>query len=1650
MNVYDCIAFTGDKWELLEQDTIGFLAGNTLCKWNLENNSKTFVHSQRQGFQCFTVHYRKNILVVAEYGLNPIVHVYDNENEYDLVGVSPLEILQMEVSYCGRYLLVILGVPKFEICLWDLREKCRVKGKFSQLPLKLNFIEAKFTILNERILIRYANELQLYQITPHYDNQIQKQVQLELVASIELSAPTIMVQDYNLIDDSKNQFEQNNIYLIQGNVLIYLDGTNLTEIVRHECHSEIKHLIPTQVHLIVVYAHSKIEWLYKYITNNLHDKVAVPFKVNKKYNFHDRIEVKKIMYNQQCTKLICSQDNATLFIIPVPAEGQLGEDEAQVDQQEEDKIIDLTHEIEPVKLGPFQKGVITFIREYKQHNVIVCGSDQGIVLFMDVITKQPLSSFNMEGKIYSGELIEPNLIIGTSAGVLRFYNVADIRQPVLFKMIKLYIDKPITSISINDNNLAVCSIDSPTIFFFQNENLIGFVDLPFNCQAIAYGKGQLFCICSFLLLSIPQPKQSQSLKLEVQIMGRKIDPDQTLLIVTPQQEVITTGKDKIFKKYKFPEELLSKMDLKMRVANQPPVDEQDGHQLPATCLAIKDFLYSSAKDGTIMFRSYQQLNQDVRLLRGHNLKSGGVSTIFVSQKYKMIYSGGFEGDLFWWTGEKIRGDSDAAQLMKNNYNAPMEIQDMPDQEVRYYQQVLEIEFLEQQAPIREQQKRQTKDLLKQIQSKLNALLQENAEADELERLSRDEFVIDLYARDAILEDGKKQQQALRDLVKKENVRQEILYQLIKERTWDQMEIPLKGVNGLIQHIIVTNYHIRVRQPEEMRKLKLIRELRKQEIRELKIRKQQAIKEVWSIEEHIQDPKYIINSKPGIQTMVLNDYEKKEEVAPTKAAAKPGVGGVQQKQPPGRAQAGAASIKARQQQQQQQQQQEEEKRQEEEKQKELEKQQQQQKATEEKKEGSEDLTEWDYLYGISELFTLNRKRNQMILINDVIFSMKRQFNAEFELIQKQRQQQLDNINERNKRIIEINGELKRDPQLQQMKKNILEDPEKILTVKPEEIGFSQYETREMREKKEQERLKEEARMKALMADDSGIRAVKDMMGGTLEEKKETPLDEKLEVEEWMKKSPDDMTEEERMKLKEFEVRKQKLEEEKEKIRKNLEAELKKLNNEITDICQRFDDKLLILFRRKLEYDYRILEQELSIVRLALSIIISQQAQLRVSELEKLHDEMTTQLNQLQQMKTNLDQTRDLTQQQRKTLNDQIVNYFNRGQTAGMDANKVKILWQYAFEDQKTNERAKQESDEKLLKIQKYKDILIQIDPLFENQKKIISAQLDEQFETYLFDIQEKASNLQGIDFEHVRDQLLQVLGQRFKMKLESEKVEKDFNDLENFNKKFEQDFNQLSSQLTNSEEDIQSLHNMLEKSRSNIEVMFRFKQGYVEISQDKPVPNLQDAALIPRETIEKKNDEIKKEGDTKIELMKDIIKSKYQVEKNEYDLKKRDLIIQDLECKTREVQLLKVKKEMQIALTKDDTRLNERELANLKDQIDLLKSATDKRLQIINKKREKIEKDIDFIKKENQQLIAQGGVLSGNVKQLQDISDMQNKKNVRQGEEQQEPQEDKFTQIARNYRLFKKAKEQAEEIEILRDELTKLKAKTFANFQQVHR
>ena len=92
---------------------------------------------------------------------------------------------------------------------------------------------------------------------------------------------------------------------------------------------------------------------------------------------------------------------------------------------------------------------------------------------------------------------------------------------------------------------------------------------------------------------------------------------------------------------------------------------------------------------------------------------------------------------------------------------------------------------------------------------------------------------------------------------------------------------------------------------------------------------------------------------------------------------------------------------------------------------------------------------------------------------------------------------------------------------------------------------------------------------------------------------------------MDKPAEEMTEEEKVKLKQYEQKRQKAEEEKERIVKKLEAELRKLKQEIDEVMEKYDERLFALVKRRLEYDYRIEEQELYCTRLYLSMAVVQQ-------------------------------------------------------------------------------------------------------------------------------------------------------------------------------------------------------------------------------------------------------------------------------------------------------------------------------------------------------------------------------------------------------------------------------------------------------------
>lgn len=70
----------------------------------------------------------------------------------------------------------------------------------------------------------------------------------------------------------------------------------------------------------------------------------------------------------------------------------------------------------------------------------------------------------------------------------------------------------------------------------------------------------------------------------------------------------------------------------------------------------------------------------------------------------------------------------------------------------------------------------------------------------------------------------------------------------------------------------------------------------------------------------------------------------------------------------------------------------------------------------------------------------------------------------------------------------------------------------------------------------------------------------------------------------------------------------------KIRKKLEQELSKLKNKIKEICQNFDRKIFILFTKRLEYTYRIYEQEMYIIKLSQSLFDEKSNQQYLSNLD----------------------------------------------------------------------------------------------------------------------------------------------------------------------------------------------------------------------------------------------------------------------------------------------------------------------------------------------------------------------------------------------------------------------------------------------------
>jgi hypothetical protein len=171
------------------------------------------------------------------------------------------------------------------------------------------------------------------------------------------------------------------------------------------------------------------------------------------------------------------------------------------------------------------------------------------------------------------------------------------------------------------------------------------------------------------------------------------------------------------------------------------------------------------------------------------------------------------------------------------------IEDENDADLVPFKTILLDHFHKSQAQKKERFKEEIMSELNVIKSKLNELLDENNRVSEIERLERDEFVIDIEKQARSLDEGEQTCEDIRKEAEKTVLKLELLRDRVVQKTWEKMEIPSKAVKSIKGDTLIFNYSLRKKTPEESKRLQQIVTFRKCELREKIARIEAKITEV---------------------------------------------------------------------------------------------------------------------------------------------------------------------------------------------------------------------------------------------------------------------------------------------------------------------------------------------------------------------------------------------------------------------------------------------------------------------------------------------------------------------------------------------------------------------------------------------------------------------------------------------------------------------------------------------------------------------------------------------------------------------------------------------------------------------------------------
>eukprot|EP00698_Gefionella_okellyi_P016980 TRINITY_DN491_c0_g1_i6.p1 TRINITY_DN491_c0_g1~~TRINITY_DN491_c0_g1_i6.p1 ORF type:complete len:1591 (-),score=495.77 TRINITY_DN491_c0_g1_i6:849-5621(-) len=673
-------------------------------------------------------------------------------------------------------------------------------------------------------------------------------------------------------------------------------------------------------------------------------------------------------------------------------------------------------------------------------------------------------------------------------------------------------------------------------------------------------------------------------------------------------------------------------------------------------------------------------------------------------------------------------------------------------------------------------------------------------------------------------------------------------------------------------------------------------------------------------------------------------------------------------------------------------------------------------------------EGDLLYHTLELTTRRRRITQQHLLASVVNALTKAFNGEFDALTEAKSDATAKIEERRERILEIlkdigklNGEEVKPEEVAALFKPALaadEQHDSILKVTDADVPFEKFISPAEQARLAEEARKEAERMAAARGDDIGERGLTVMMDNRLEApQEEAPLLQELVRPAELMKPVEDMSEEEVRQLKEFQKKEQALKEEREKLRKTLTTEMNKLKSEIDKICAEYDAKVQNLFATQIQVKQLIYELELRIIKIG-------QALLREEEDEKIEANLEQSVNEMKIKKADSGQERQ--EIQRKTdVQSELYNTLHAEERA-LDKNFAKD-----FGD--------------------LRQVLL---PLWKRRSRPDqAAATHESLDPFAqFDAVDASEPVDAVDRSTEQPEGCpdDVWDRFIARRLRRNQLEKEVAAAKDLLESYQAHLARISALDSANQQQIADMYVALREVRErqerdavNLESVFKLKQGQVEVQQAAVVTDYSDSVMIPRDVVTQLNSVITAKGAKKVALLKKIKKLNTHINSQKWVLEERSLTVDDLKLENQQLQLLRVTKELQLNIKGGAQQRQADELRMLQKKAEHSDKAHD--LKVVEKKKQlaSLRRQIREREEENRNLDLQVTQTQMEVADKQTIYNLQVARKEASGGPEQRAKD-----VASRRKLMDIAKAQAEEIEFLRDELDRLRQRTFPSFQRM--